>query len=80
MPSVNYPSDACWDNYGNPAKCGDVNGDGFADTNDLNPLFYGAITTCNWAADVNCDGFADTNDLNPLFYGRLNCCEPGCPA
>ena len=75
----NYPMVVPW------WVCGDVNGDGRSDTNDLNPLFYVSLTTSQWAGDVNCQGSGsclgcvDTNDLNPLFYGgnKLRCC-PNC--
>lgn len=73
----NYPMVVPW------WVCGDVNGDGRSDTNDLNPLFNTRLTTSQWAGDVNCQGSGscqgcvDTNDLNPLFYRELHCC-PNC--
>jgi len=57
--------------------CGDVNGDGSADSNDMTPLFNLNIRTSEWAADVNCHNGPDSNDMTPLFNLNLQCCS-GC--
>jgi hypothetical protein len=56
-------------------KCGDVNGDGKVNSNDMSPLFNGDIKTSKWASDVNCDSKVNSNDMSPLFNGVLYCCS-----
>jgi len=91
MPSVDYPPNdppgtSCWDNNGEPAKCGDVDGDTYTTIHD-GKIVAGAvgipIATCKWAADVDCDCFTTIQD-GKIIAGAVgipkNCCEPGCPA
>ena len=56
----------------NPCNCGDVNGDGQININDLllvRDIIFGTVTPdadTLWAADINSDGNVDLNDLLAL--------------
>ena len=66
--------------------CGDVNGDGVVNMDDVMTLWYdiaeypapGAYTTSNvWAADVNCDNAVNMDDVMTLWYDIAEYPTPG---
>jgi len=87
MPSVDYPPNdppgtSCWDNNGEPAICGEVDGEYPRGTIlDAYALLDENYATCKWAGDLDCEYPAGTIlDVYALLDENYNCCEPGCPA